>query len=156
MTIQMKVDARDGVPKLMEINPRIGEGRWQLVAYGINEPLMSLQAAKGEAVAHVETWPAGTLFLCPVEDMISLWIKLLDLAVYKARARFGSANVADPLNAPMSVRQLLKSYKETYWDNEKRIYNLYFKHFSSDPLASLTWWLQTMNAARRALKEIGR
>jgi predicted ATP-grasp superfamily ATP-dependent carboligase len=156
MTIQMKVDARDGVPKLMEINPRIGESRWQLVAYGINEPLITLQVAKGQAVAPVEDWRIGTMFLCPVEDVISLGIKLLDLAVYKACTRFCSENVPDPLNAPMSVRQLLKSYKESYWDSEKRIYNLYFKHFFSDPLASLTWWLQTMSPTVRAFKEIGR
>jgi biotin carboxylase len=155
MTIQVKVDARDGVPKLMEINPRIGEGRWQLVAFGINEPLMSLQVAKGQPVPDVENWPAGMLFLCPIEDAISVAIKLLDLAAYKARTRFWPANVRDPLNAPMSVRQLLRSYRESYWDSEKRIYNLYFNHFSSDPLASLTWWLQTMSAAKRALKEIG-
>ncbi|MET0502168.1 MAG: ATP-grasp domain-containing protein, partial [Candidatus Binatia bacterium] len=53
MVIQMKVDPRDGVPKLMEINPRIGEGRWQMVASGINEPLLSLRVARGEAVEAV-------------------------------------------------------------------------------------------------------
>jgi predicted ATP-grasp superfamily ATP-dependent carboligase len=76
----MKVDPRDGVPKLMEINPRIGEGRWQMAASGINKPLLTLKVARGEAVEAVESWPAGTMLLCPVEDVISLWIKLLDLS----------------------------------------------------------------------------
>jgi predicted ATP-grasp superfamily ATP-dependent carboligase len=156
MTIQMKVDPRDGVPKLMEINPRIGEGRWQLVAGGINEPLLCLKVARGEAVQAVKSWPAGTMFLCPMEDMISLWIKLLDLVVYKVRARFAAKSLPDPLNAPMSPKELMRSYKETYLDSKRNVYNLYFTHFFTDPMASITWWFQTMAAALRALKEIGR
>lgn len=156
MTIQMKVDPRDGVPKLMEINPRIGEGRWQLVAGGINEPLLCLKVARGEAVQAVKSWPAGTMFLCPMEDMISLWIKLLDLVVYKVRARFAAKFFPDPLNAPMSPKELMRSYKETYLDSKRNVYNLYFSHFFTDPMVSITWWLQTMAAVLRALKEIGR
>ena len=156
MTIQMKVDPRDGVPKLMEINPRIGEGRWQLVAIGINEPLMCLEVAKGKDVEVVKNWPAGTIFLCPIEDLISLWLKLLDLLVYKFRAGLAGKSFSDPLNAPMSIKELIRSYKETYLDNKRKVYNLYFSHFFSDPMASITWWLQTLSAALRALKEIGR
>jgi biotin carboxylase len=156
MTIQMKIDPRDGVPKLMEINPRIGEGRWQLVAIGINEPLMCLKVAKGEAVEVVKNWPAGTIFLCPIEDLISLSIKLLDLMFYKFRTRMAGKSLPDPLNAPMSIKQLLRSYKETYLDSKNKVYNLYFTYFASDPLASITWWLQTLTAALRAIKEIGR
>jgi predicted ATP-grasp superfamily ATP-dependent carboligase len=154
--IQMKVDPRDGVPKLMEINPRIGEGRWQMVASGINEPLLTLKVARGEAVEAVESWPAGTMLLCPVEDLISLWIKLLDLLVYNVRAIFGAKRLRDPLNAPLGLKQLIASYKDTYLGSKKKVYNLYFTHFFSDPLVSLTWWLQTMSAVLRALREIGR
>jgi biotin carboxylase len=156
MTIQMKVDPRDGVPKLMEINPRIGEGRWQLVAIGINEPLMCLKVAKGKEVEVVKNWPVGTVFLCPIEDLISFWLKLLDLLVYKFRANLAGKSFPDPLNAPMSIKELIRSYKETYLDSKRKIYNLYFSHFFSDPMASITWWLQTLSAALRAIKEIGR
>jgi predicted ATP-grasp superfamily ATP-dependent carboligase len=156
MAIQMKVDARDSVPKLMEINPRIGEGRWPLVASGINEPLLCVQIARGQQVEMLKGWTPGTLFLCPVEDLMSFWIKLLDLMIYKARARLGARTLMDPLNAPMSFRNLLRSYKQTYLAREKLVYNLYFRHFFSDPMASITWWLQTMSAVLRALKEVGR
>jgi hypothetical protein len=84
------------------------------------------------------------------------WIKLLDLMIYKARARLGARTLLDPLNAPMSFRNLLRSYKQTYLAREKRVYNLYFRHFFADPMASITWWLQTMSAVLRALKEVGR
>jgi biotin carboxylase len=156
MTIQMKVDPRDAVPKLMEINPRIGEGRWQLVAAGMNEPLLCLKVARGETVQSVKSWPAGTMFLCPMEDLISLWIKLLDLVIYKIRARFGGKFLPDPLNAPMSPKELMKSYRATYLHSKRKVYNLYFSHFFTDPMASIAWWLQTMAAVLRALKEIGR
>ena len=154
--IQMKVDPRDGVPKLMEINPRIGEGRWQMVASGINEPLLTLKVARGEAVEALESWPAGTMLLCPIEDVISLGIKLLDLLFYKARARLGAVRPRDPLNAPLSLKELMRSYQETYLHSNRKVYNLYFSHFFSDPMVSITWWLQTMSAVLRALKEIGR
>ncbi len=156
MAIQMKVDPLTGVPKLMEINPRIGEGRWQMVASGINEPLLTLKVARSEAVEAVESWPAGTMLLCPIEDLISLWIKLLDLLFYKVRAALGTARPRDPLNAPLSLRELMRSYQETYLHSNRKVYNLYFSHFFSDPMVSITWWLQTMSAVLRALKEIGR
>jgi hypothetical protein len=130
MAMQMKVDPRDGVPKLMEINPRIGEVRWQLVASGITEPWLSLKLARGETVEAVKSWPAGTMFLCPVEDVISLWITLLDLLVYKVRAGFGAESLSDPLNPPMGVRELLNSYKQTYLDSKRKVYNLYSAIFS--------------------------
>ena len=156
MAIQMKVDPRTGVPKLMEINPRVGEGRWQMVSSGINEPLLTLKVARAEAVEVLESWPAGTMFLCPIEDLISLWIKLLDLLVYKVRARLGPARPRDPLNAPMGLKELMRSYQETYLHSNRKVYNLYFSHFFADPMVSITWWLQTMNAVLRALKEVGR
>ena len=65
MAIQMKVDPRDGVPKLMEINPRIGEGRWQMVASGINEPLLCLKVARGEAVEVSKVGPPEPCFSVP-------------------------------------------------------------------------------------------
>ena len=96
------------------------------------------------------------MLLCPIEDLISLWIKLLDLLLYKVRAGLGAARLRDPLNAPMGLKDLMRSYKETYLDSNRKVYNLYFSHFFSDPMVSITWWLQTMSAVLRALKEIGR
>lgn len=47
MTLQTIVDARDGQPKLMEINPRFGHNLWFRTELGINEPLMFLDIARG-------------------------------------------------------------------------------------------------------------
>jgi predicted ATP-grasp superfamily ATP-dependent carboligase len=37
-TVQTKIDSRDGIPKLMEINPRLGYQLWTRTELGINEP----------------------------------------------------------------------------------------------------------------------
>jgi carbamoyl-phosphate synthase large subunit len=43
MTVQTKIDPRYRVPKLMEINPRLGFTLWNRTEIGINEPLMCLE-----------------------------------------------------------------------------------------------------------------
>jgi len=156
MTIQTKIDPRDGMPKLMEINPRIGYGLWQIVAAGINEPLMRVKLANGEHVEGVKDWPAETVFLCPIEDLLVLGIRILDLLVYRFRICFRGQIPSDPLNAPMTFNELMRSYKDTYLDSKKKVYNLYFRHFFSDPLASIAWWLQTLTSVSRAVKELGK
>ena len=45
-----RIDPRDGQPKLMEINPRLGIKLWYRTELGINEPMMCLQIARGEKV----------------------------------------------------------------------------------------------------------
>lgn len=87
---------------------------------------------------------------------MSLWIKILDLMVYRIRSFLGLCQPSDPLNAPMSLLDLLASYKDTYLGGHPKVYNLYFRHLLTDPLVSLAWWMQTMMAVWLALKEIGR
>jgi hypothetical protein len=156
MTVQMKIDSRDGVPKLMEINPRMGNGLWCRVAVGINEPLICLKIAKGEEVEAVEDYPAGTLFIHPVEDLLGLGVKLLDLLVYKFRVNVLGRMPIDPLNHPLSVEELMRSYKKTYFNRKKKVYDFYFTSCFSDPLVSIIWWLQTVPALWRVTKELGK
>jgi ATP-grasp in the biosynthetic pathway with Ter operon len=156
MTVQMKIDSRDGVPKLMEINPRMGYGLWRRVAVGINEPLMCLKIFKGEEVEAVKDYPAGTMFLYPVEDLLALGLKLLDLLVYKFRVDFQHWRPVDPLNPPPGVKELMQSYKDTYFNRKKKLYNFYFAYFLNDPLVSTVWWLQTVAVVWRAAKKLGK
>ena len=50
MGVETIHDPRDGRDKLMEINPRFPRQLWNRTELGINEPLMCLQVARGEAV----------------------------------------------------------------------------------------------------------
>jgi biotin carboxylase len=156
MTVQVKIDSRDGVPKLMEINPRMGYGLWRRVAVGINEPLMCVKIFQGEEVEVAKDYPAGTMFLYPLEDLLGLGLKLVDLLIYKFRVEFQGRRPVNPLNPPPSVKELIQAYKKTYFNRKKKLYNFYFIYFFNDPLASTVWWLQTLSAVWRAAKKLGK
>ena len=156
MTVQMKIDSRDEVPKLMEINPRMGYGLWRRVAVGINEPLMCLKIFKGEEVEVAKDYPAGIIFLCPVEDLLALGLKLVDLLVYKFRVEFQGRGPVNPLNPPPGVKELMRSYRETYFNRKKKLYSFYFAYFFNDPFVSTVWWLQTLSVVWRAVKKLGK
>ena len=140
----------------MEINPRMGNGLWYRVAVGINEPLMCLKIAKGEEVEAVKDYPAGTMFLHPVEDLLGLGVKLVDLLVYKFRVKLLGCKPIDPLNSPSCVTELMRSYHETYFNRKKKHYDFYFASSFNDPLVSIVWWLQTLTALWRVTKELGK
>jgi biotin carboxylase len=156
MTVQVLIDSRDGVPKLMEINPRLGNGLWRRVAVGINEPLMSIKIAQGEKVDAVKDIPAGTMFLHPVEDFLALGIRFVDLLVYKFRVNLQGRKPIDPLNSPLSVKELMRSYRATYFNRKQKFYDFYFASFFNDPMVSIVWWLQTLRALWRVTKELGK
>lgn len=156
LIVQVKNDSRNGVPKLMEINPRLGNGLWYRVAVGINEPLMCLKIAKGEKVEAVKDYPSGTLFLHPVEDLLAVAVKLADLLVYKLRVNLLGQQPIDPLNSPPGVKELIQSYRETYFNRKKKFYDFYFARSLNDPLVSIVWWLQTLPALWRVAKELGK
>jgi biotin carboxylase len=155
-TVQSRIDSRDGRPKLMEINPRLGIGLWQRTELGINEPWMCLKIAKGEEVEAVKNYPLGVLLIQPVEDLMGLAFKLLDLLVYKIRLKVLNKSPVDATNPPIPLRRLLQSYKQTYYDGKNKIYNPYFKYFFQDPLVSLMWWCQFFGLVLRARRQLGR
>ena len=130
ISVQTKVDPRDGIPKLLEINPRTGR-LWERTELGINEPLMCLKVARGEEVDEVKAmkdYPVGTMLLEPVEDLLGLGFKLLDLSVYKFRVGIQGKSPLDPLNPPMSLKELFRSYKGTYFGGKKKVFNPYFRY----------------------------
>jgi len=72
MTIQTVVDARDGEPKLMEINPRFGHNLWYRMVLGLNEPLMLLSIAKSELSDPLPAFRENVLLLDPLWDILHL------------------------------------------------------------------------------------
>jgi hypothetical protein len=140
----------------MEINPRMGYGLWRRVAVGFNEPLMCLKIFKREEVEVAKDYPAGTMFLCPLEDLLGLGLKLADLLIYKFRVEFRGRRPVNFLNPPPGLKEILRSYKATYLNQEKKIYNFYHTYFFDDPLASLVWALQTLGPVLRAAKQLGK
>ncbi len=156
LTVQVKVDSRDGMAKLMEINPRMGYGLWRRVAVGFNEPLMCLKIFRGEEVEVAKDYPAGTMFLCPIEDLLALGLKLADLLIYKFRVEFQGRRPVNFLNPPPGLKELLRSYKDTYFNQKHKICNFYHRYFLDDPLACLVWALQMLAPLLRAAKQLGK
>ena len=154
-TVETKVDPRDGLPKLMEINPRLGYRLWERTELGINEPLMCIKIARGEEIEAVKDLPVGTVLLDPIEDMLGLGFRLLDLLIYKFRIGIQKKAPVDPLNPPMTLRELIRSYKQTYLGSKKKVCNPYFRYFFQDPLVSLVWWLASFMQVIKATKQLG-
>ena len=57
--VEFKVDPRDGLPKLMEINPRFWGSLSLAVHAGVNFPLLLYKMAMGERFDPVETYRSG-------------------------------------------------------------------------------------------------
>lgn len=155
-TVETKVDPRDGIPKFMEMNPRIGNNLWYMTELGINEPLMCLEIAKGEEVEPVKDYPLGTMLLSPIEDMLGLCFRLVDLLFYRSRVGILRKTPVSSLNPPMALSELFQSYRRTYFNGKKRVFNPYFRYFFQDPLVSFLWWGQYLTLVLRAAKELGR
>ena len=156
ITVQTKVDDRDGVPKLMEINPRLGFTLWNRTEVGINEPLLCLKMARGEDVEEIGHYPSGTIFISPLEDAQALIFKLLDLFAYKCRVRIQSRAAINSDARPASVTELVRSYRNTYFNRKTKVFSPYFRYWLQDPLVCFLWWCQVSLLMLRATKQLGR
>lgn len=139
-TLQTKIDPRDGEPKLMEMNPRLGTHLWYRTELGVNEPLMCLQIARGEPVVAPPAVPPGCAMLSPVEDALSLLPELVDLLVYRLRTDVLGHRSIDPLSAPSSLRQRFGAYRAEYLGRHARRFHPLFRYALTDPLPTLIWY----------------
>ncbi len=139
MAVQTKIDVRDGIPKLMEINPRLGRALWYRTALGLNEPLISIQLARGEAPNSVPSLPQGCLLLQPIEDAFGLLFESLDSAVYRFRVGVLGGTPLDPDNPPTGLVKLLKDYRRQYFGGQDRCFSPYARYALSDPVPALVW-----------------
>ena len=144
VTVQTITDSRDNTPKLMEINPRIGQGLWERIQTGINEPLMILRIARDEEVEPIREYPVGTIFADPVEDAVRVSLALVDIIIYRLRIGFLGKEPVDRSNPAMSLRELVQSVRQIYFSGANRVSSLYTKYFFQDPLVSIIWWSQNM------------
>jgi glutathione synthase/RimK-type ligase-like ATP-grasp enzyme len=156
MGVEMMRDPRDGTDKLMEINPRFARQLWNRTELGINEPLMCIQLARGEAVPPVEPYPLGVLFVSPLEDVQLFAWQLLDLLLYNVRTRGRADRVLDSLSEPPLLRDLLRSFVSTYTSADRRVWDPYFKYFFQDPVTAMLWWLQFSTWLAGSWRQLGR
>ena len=139
LTVQTKIDARDGIPKLMEINPRFGSHLWYRTVLGINVPLHCLRIEAGESLPEEESWTRGTLLLDPIEDAVGFCAELLDFVAYHTRVSLLRQKPTDTLSTPRGFSALIRAYLADYLDTRPKKFSPYFTHFLTDlPPSSLT------------------
>ena len=153
--VETAVDPRDGKSKFMELIPRFRRQLWNSIELGINEPRICISIARGEPVETVKSYPAGTLFLSPIEDVLILLFQILDLLVHRVRRMVGQT-AQDPWSLPLSLNQLTRSFARTYFGRKRKIVDPYFRYFFRDPLVSLLWWLQLSSWVFGLARRLGR
>ena len=156
MGIGTIIDPRDGLHKLMEINPRFDRQLWNRTELGINEPWMCIKIAKGEAIESVEDYPVGVLFVNPIEDIQLLGLQLLDLLLYRFRITFQKSAPVDRFSRPLSIREQIRCFMETYLSRQKKVFDPHFRYFFQDPVVSILWWLRFSTWMLGSWKQLGR
>jgi len=154
-TIQTKTDVRDGLPKLLEINPRLGLGLWFRTMAGVNEPLLLLQAARGEPVQTVTHFPKGAVVFEPIEDLLELPLDLLDLFLYRIRTGLLGHAPIDPHNPPYTLTELVQSFLTNYRPGRRKVIGIYTRYLLDDPLPCLLWYYAYVGTSLRFVKKAG-
>lgn len=137
MTVQTIVDARDGTPKLLEINPRFGHNLWYRTELGINEPLIYLRLVQGHDPGDLPAVPEGVLLLDPLRDILHLLGQCLDQGKSWLRARVEGSEVVTKPYTEDSIPQLLRAFTSEYFGQNWRITSPLNRGWFSDPLPTL-------------------
>jgi predicted ATP-grasp superfamily ATP-dependent carboligase len=153
---EMIFDTRDGVPKLMEINPRFPRQLWNRTELGINEPLMCVNIARSEEFQTPVAYPAGVLFVSPIEDLLLFTLQVADLLSYKVRIGLLGKTPLYSSNPPTSLKDLVRSLRYAYLSGKRIIPDPYFKHFLQDPLTATLWWFQFVTWIIGTTKKLGK
>jgi predicted ATP-grasp superfamily ATP-dependent carboligase len=151
--VQVKIDPRDGVAKLMEINCRPGYRIWCEMSVGQPVPLLCVRIHRGEPVDAMAPHAGPDVFLIPIEDTVSLVARLLDWTRRRVVPR-QRALTGKPDPSPWAI---LREYREPY-RAPRRHFDWYFGALADDPLAALSWYASHLFGARRAhrLETVGR
>ena len=149
-------DPRDGLDKLMEVNPRFPRQLWNRTELGINEPLLCVQIARGEPVEPVSSYPLGVLFVSPVDDVQLFGLQLLDLLVYTLRTKLARRPALDQALPTLSFLEQCRSFFGTYRSPKRKVWDPYSRYFLQDPVPSLLYWLQFSSWVAGAVKHLGR
>jgi predicted ATP-grasp superfamily ATP-dependent carboligase len=138
---QMKVDARDGIPKLMEINGRLSQCEWICIEGGVDSPFLTLKVYRDDDVPAVRGYEKGKVFLSPFEDFLALAVYVTNLFSLKVLRR----TPLDPSCKLVEPRDLICGYVSSYLA-ENKAFDYYFRYFFDDPLVSISWWCSILKS----------
>ena len=156
LTVQAKVDARDGTLKLMEVNPRLGTHLWYRTESGVNVPYLCFNLAAGRTVSKTETYREGAILLDPIEDLLGFSFELLDLIVHKARMVWLGHSPTDEWNPPPPLASMLRQYKNDYMSTRQKIFSPFLTQLLHDPLPCLLRYYAYLGHLLRGVKDRGK
>lgn len=151
LTVQTKIDARDGTPKLMEINTGIRTRCWYWLGLGVNSPLHCVEIERQVADVRAGPIESGVMMLDPTEDIVNLATEIADWAVYRVRTSVFRKKPVDARNAPASPGQIAVSYFRNYLGNHKKVYSPLFTNLLRDPKPT---FLASFLLARHAIMNL--
>jgi predicted ATP-grasp superfamily ATP-dependent carboligase len=85
--IDFKLDPRDGVPKLLEVNPRFWGATWLTVCAGMNIPHYLAQTALGRPVEIRTEYPVGLMCRWPFLEVETIFERPCTLRTVASRLR---------------------------------------------------------------------
>ncbi len=152
MTLQTVIDDRDGTPRLMEINPRMGHNLWYRTVLGMNEPLMALRLARGQDPGEAPAFREGVILLDPLWDFLHLLGQVVDQSFARIRELLTGARKERGALEQESIGQLLADFKVEYFSRRDRITSPLNRGFLTDPLPPIVRIIKTVAEAllRRA------
>lgn len=157
MTVQTIVHAEDGVPRLMEINPRFGHNLWYRTEFGVNEPLVYLRLAQGRPPPETPTWPNGVLLVDPLWDLLQLWLLVWGRVASRIGGWMGRPRAPVEDAGADSVGSLWRALKAETFGPEGRVTNPLNRGFLIDPFPPLVRIGRTIlfewNRRRRLARE---
>ncbi len=109
-TVQTKLDP-DGIPRLLEINPRMGHHLWFRTGLGVNEPLICIELAQNRIPDGDFKYPSGVMLLDPFHDLFHFLVRL-----------FGRKPEPGPEQSPETVPELLKLYRHQYLNRAPKVF----------------------------------
>ncbi len=123
ITVQTKIDARDGVPKLMEANAGVRTKVWYKTALGVNDPLFNVLVAQGKTLPDFNDFENDVLFLEPIDDLANFVPEILDLVVFAFKSNVLKREPTDPNNVPPSFGRFFGSYLRDYFGPHRKIFS---------------------------------
>jgi len=81
--VELKIDSNDGIPKLIEVNPRFWQHLQLSISCGLDLPYLLYQIALGEDVEYPTRYKVGVKYINPAKDMLSISNSLFNLKLNK-------------------------------------------------------------------------
>lgn len=156
LTIQAIVDPRDGRPKLLEVNPRLGRNLWYRTQLGINEPEIYLRMVTGRPRTAIPPVPEGVHLCDPIEDLRNLIDRLIGAVVDRLRTSLGRAAGTPPYRGRQRIPELLRSMRQSYAGGVPVALSPYTRDVFADPLPCMLHNVRVLRGALRRQRHFTR